>query len=79
MILYGSDGKMRLAEIDTDFDKVIDRWEYFDNGVLVRVGFTRSNRGAPDHWDVVAPDGSIVRREYDDNGDGKADRSEPPQ
>ena len=78
VILYGPDGKIRLAEIDTDLDKVIDRWEYFDNGVLVRVGFTRSQRGEPDYWEVVAPDGSIIRRDYDDGGDGKVDRSEPP-
>ena len=77
VILYSPDGKIRLAEIDTDLDKVIDRWEYFDNGVLVRVGFTRSRRAEPDYWEVVAADGSILRREYDDDGDGKVDRSEP--
>src|SRR5947209_1161543 len=54
VILYGPDGKVRLAEIDTDLDKVIDRWEYFDHGVLLRVGFTRSRRGEPDYWEVVA-------------------------
>ena len=77
VILYGPDGKVQLAEIDTDLDKVIDRWEYFESGVLVRVGSTRSTRGAPDSWDVVAPDGALTRREYDDDGDGKVDRSEP--
>jgi hypothetical protein len=41
------------------------------------VGFTRSRRGEPDYWEVVAPDGSTLRREYDDDGDGKVDRSEP--
>jgi hypothetical protein len=77
VILYGPDGKISLAQIDTDLDKVIDRWEYFDKGVLVRIGFTRSTRGMPDYWDVVAPGGAIIRREYDDDGDGKVDRSEP--
>ena len=77
VILYDPDGKIRLAEIDTDLDQVIDRWEYFDHGVLLRVGFTRSRRGEPDYWEVVAPDGSILRREYDDDGDGKVNRSEP--
>ena len=77
VILYSPDGKIRLAEIDTDLDKAIDRWEFFDNGVLVRVGFTRSRRAEPDYWEVVAADGSILRREYDDDGDGKVDRSEP--
>jgi antitoxin component YwqK of YwqJK toxin-antitoxin module len=78
VILYDPDGKVRRAEIDTDLDQIIDRWEYFENGVLVRVGFTRSRRSEPDYWEVVAPDGSIIRREYDDDGDGKVDRTEPP-
>ena len=58
-------------------DKVIDRWEYFEDGVLVRIGYSRFKPGVPDHWDVVAPDGSLLRRDYDDDGDGKVDRSEP--
>jgi hypothetical protein len=52
IVLYNPDGKPREAQIDTDLDKVIDRWEYFENSVLVRVG-------------------------YDDNRDGKPDRTEP--
>jgi hypothetical protein len=78
VILYGPDGKIRLAEIDTDLDKVIDRWEYFESGVLVRVGFTRQVKGVPDRWDLVGPSGAITGREYDDDGDGKAERSEAP-
>ena len=77
VVFYGPDGKMRLAQIDTDLDKVIDRWEYFDDGVLVRIGLTRFKPGVPDYWEVVAPDGSLVRREYDDDGDGRVDRTEP--
>ena len=78
VILYGPDGKVRQAELDTNLDKVIDRWEYFDGDLLVRVGFTRHTPGVPDYWDVVAPDGTVTGREYDDDGDGEADRSEPP-
>jgi hypothetical protein len=77
VILYRPDGGLREAQIDTDLDKVIDRWEYFEGGLLVRVGFTRRKSGVPDHWDVIDPDGAISQREYDDDGDGKVDRSEP--
>ena len=77
VILYGPDGQIREAQIDTDLDKVIDRWEYFDGGVLVRVGTARKKPGVPDTWDVIDRDGAIVRREYDDDGDGKVDRGEP--
>jgi hypothetical protein len=77
VILYEPDGKLREAQIDTDLDKVIDRWEFFEAGVLVRVGFTRQKPGMPDYWEVVDPDGTITRREYDHDGDGKVDVSEP--
>ena len=71
VILYGPDGKVHEAQVDTDFDKVVD------DGVLVRLGFTRYKPGVPDYWDVIGPDGAPTRREYDDDGDGKVDRSEP--
>jgi hypothetical protein len=45
--------------------------------VLVRIGSTRFKPGVPDRWEVLDPDGTILRREYDDDGDGKVDRSEP--
>lgn len=78
VIIYGLDGKVRQAEIDSDLDRVIDRWEYFDRGVLARLGFTRYTPGVPDYWEVVGPGGTVTRREYDDDGDGVVDRSEPP-
>jgi hypothetical protein len=77
VVLYGPDGQVRQAEIDTDLDRVIDRWEYFDNGVLVRLGYTRHRPGVPDYWEVVAADGTPTGREYDDDGDGRVDRAEP--
>lgn len=77
IVLYDTNGNPRQAEIDTDLDDVIDRWEYFDNGILVRVGTTRHRRGAPDYWEVIGRDETPTRREFDDDGDGKVDRSEP--
>lgn len=77
IILYGSDGKVRQAEIDTNLDRVVDRWEYFDDGRLIRLGFTRRTPGVPDYWDVVGARDALIRREYDDDGDGLLDRSEP--
>ena len=46
-------------------------------GTARRIGFTRFKPGVPDYWDVIGPDGELVRREYDDDGDGRVDRSEP--
>ena len=78
IILYAPTGKIHQAELDTDLDGVIDRWEYFEDGVLIRVGFSRVKRGVPDYWERMGADGTgVTHREYDDNGDGAIDRSEP--
>ena len=48
IILYAPDGTVRQAEIDTDLDRTVDRWEYFEGGVLVRLGFDDNGDGTPD-------------------------------
>ena len=48
VILYAPDGTVRAAEIDTDLDEVIDRWEHFERGVLVRVEADDNGDGTPD-------------------------------
>jgi len=32
-------------------------------GTVRRIGFTRFKPGVPDYWDVIGPDGELVRRE----------------
>jgi hypothetical protein len=58
VILYDLDGKVKQAEIDTDLNGVIDRWEYFEMGHLVRLGFSRRVPGVPDYFQPVAITGS---------------------
>lgn len=53
VILYAPDGTVRQAEIDTDLDRRIDRWEYFEGGVLVRLGFDDDGDGTPDRITLV--------------------------
>ena len=76
VLLYGPDGQVQTAALDTDLDAVIDRWEYFEGGALVKIGFSRRRRGAPDTWDVVQH-GALTLREHDEDGDGRVDRREP--
>jgi len=65
-----------LIEVDEDFDGSTDRWEDYDaEGTLVRVGVSRRG-GSPDLWNVLGPGGQARRRDYDDDGDGRVDRSE---
>jgi len=77
VMLYGPGGRLRSAEIDSDGDGVVDRWEAFsDEGVLTQVGRARRRPGTADAWDEVGPAGQLVRRLYDDDGDGRVDRVE---
>jgi len=76
LIHYDASRKAGLVEVDEDFDGWIDRWEHYDvNGGLERVG--RARRGhRPDVWDYPARDGRPARVEYDEDGDGRFDRTE---
>lgn len=53
VILYAPDGTVRAAEIDTDLDRVIDRWEHFEGGVLIRVEVDEDADGTPDRTTTV--------------------------
>ena len=54
VILYGSEGRLRRAEIDTNLDKIVDRWEHFENGVMVGVTVDIDGDGRPDRREAVA-------------------------
>jgi hypothetical protein len=65
-----------VVENDDDFDGVSDRWLYYNaSGALVRVGSSRSGK-RPDLFVNVAADGKATTQDYDDDGDGRIDRSE---
>ena len=66
-----------LIEIDEDHDGNIDRWEkYGVDGVLLKAGTASRPGGGPEVWTVPGPDGTPKRREYDADGDGRAERAE---
>jgi len=74
--LFAPTGKPLRAEIDTDGDAVVDRWEYFrTDGALEKVGLSRRKNGRPDEWDYPDAAGALARREFDDDGDGTVDRT----
>jgi hypothetical protein len=65
-----------LVVLDTDFDGHYDRWEYYaPDGKLLKIGAARQG-SAPDMWIFTNAQGQVVRREYDDDRDGKVDRAE---
>jgi hypothetical protein len=74
---YDERRQIRLIEVDEDLDSWVDRFEHYDAaGVLEKVGRWRRQKGRADEWTFRAPDGRPARIEYDDDGDGKAERAE---
>jgi antitoxin component YwqK of YwqJK toxin-antitoxin module len=77
VMLFYPNGKPRQVETDADFDGKIDRWQYYsEKGVAEKEGYSRAGAAKPDTWQYFDASGSIIRREIDDNGDGKVDRTE---
>jgi hypothetical protein len=78
MTFYGPGGRPQRAEVDSDLDGVVDRWEeYGEGGRLRRLGVSLRVRARPDTWTVLDDAGREVRRERDDDGDGRADPAPP--
>ena len=63
----------KKAEIDTDYDGVIDRVEWYDdNAQMIKVESDNDGNGAIDEW-VYYEAGKPIKSERDTNGDGKPD------
>jgi len=75
--LYGPEGRPVSAEIDSDRDGTIDRWEDLgQDGRATRSGSALHTPGRPDTWTTLDAEGRPVRRERDEDGDGRVDRIE---
>lgn len=73
---YAGGRTARLLEVDEDGTGTMDRWEYYDEaGALLKVGTSRRG-GVPDVWTFPGPGGQPRRLEYDDDRDGKVERTE---
>jgi hypothetical protein len=64
-------------DVDENFDGSFDRWEDYDTqGRLTKVGLSRKRKGAPDLWVTAGPGDLPAKKEYDDDGDMRVDRTE---
>jgi antitoxin component YwqK of YwqJK toxin-antitoxin module len=76
-LAYYEGKQIRVIEVDENQDSWIDRWEHYDaSGVLEKIGRWRKQKGKADVWRFPGPGGLASRVEYDDDGDGRSERSE---
>jgi len=74
---FAPGGAPLRAQIDSDNDGIVDRWEFYGpDGRVSKVGTARRIPGKPDLWSYPDGFGGVARREYDDDGDGKPERAE---
>jgi hypothetical protein len=70
----GPDGKVARVEISSTADeKKIDRWEFYEAGVLVRVEEDTNGDGRADKWETYES-GAVKTAAMDQDGDGRPDR-----
>ena len=67
------DKTIERIERATRRDGVVSRWEYFDNGLLVRVEEDKDGDGKVDKWETYT-DGSLSTMALDTRHRGKPDR-----
>ena len=70
----GPDGKVARVEISSVGDDMkLDRWEAYEQGVLIRAEEDTNADGRVDKWETYA-DSALKTASMDENGDGKPDR-----
>lgn len=69
---FHEQGELVRTEQDTNFDRLVDEWQEFDNGKLhILLIDTEQRRGRPDRRLVYGPDGSLTGFALDPDGDGQ--------
>ena len=69
---FHEQGALIRTEQDTNFDRLADEWQEFDNGKLrVLLVDTERRRGRPNRRLVYGLDGSLTSFELDPDGDGQ--------
>jgi hypothetical protein len=75
VVLFDSSGRPVRAEVDSDRDGVVDRWETLRaNGTAERVARANRATGRPDRWEYLDLTGRPYRRDLDRDGDGRVDQ-----
>ena len=76
---FHEQGVLIRTELDTNFDRLVDEWQEFDNGKLrVLLIDTQQRRGRPDRRLVYGLDGSLSGFASDPDGDGQFTPEQTP-
>jgi hypothetical protein len=66
-------GAFARAELSSRPDGTVDRWEWYESGVIVRAEQDANADGRVDKWETYAS-GAVVSAAFDEDGDGRPDR-----
>jgi antitoxin component YwqK of YwqJK toxin-antitoxin module len=70
----GADGSVERVEVSSKSDeKIIDRWEFYKGGQLVRVEEDTNADGRVNVWETYEG-GALKTTTFDEDGDGRPDR-----
>ena len=69
---YSADGQLVRFEVSTGRDGVVDRWEHYENGIMVRAKADADGDGRIDAWSTYV-EGILTTTLTDADGDGRPD------
>lgn len=70
---HGPDGRLIMIEVSSRADRIVNRWEYYENGVMVRVEEDTNMDTVVDRWSTYM-NGILTGVERDEDGDGRPDQ-----
>jgi hypothetical protein len=62
-----------VLHTEMDEDGTVDRWEFYEEGALVRVEEDVDLDGRPDKWET-REQGRVATASFDEDGDGRPER-----
>lgn len=72
-VFQGKDGQVDRIEVATKRNAVVNRWEQYEQNVLVRAEEDTDGDGKADKWEEYR-DGAIASTTFDTDHDGRPDR-----
>ena len=75
VFLYDDNERVSEKQTDTNGDCQPDEFVFYVDGIAMRGETDRNHDGKVDAWAEFGTDGSFVRQQFDETGDGRPDRT----